>query len=82
VKLFLEHLSPEIFVHRLAAFSSRWDELIVPAWTSDKMGTHQYIVDALRATGSYQSLKFTPGTEQQSQKKIALAFQASNRAIL
>jgi hypothetical protein len=82
VKLFLEHLSPEIFVHRLAAFSSRWDELIVPEWTSDKMGTHQYIVDTLRAEGSYQSLRFHPTTALQIQKKSELAFQSSKRAIL
>lgn len=54
VQLFLEHLSPRIFVHRLAAFASRWDELVAPRWTSDKMGTHQYLIDYLREHSSYQ----------------------------
>ncbi|HEY1079561.1 MAG TPA: TIGR01212 family radical SAM protein [Bdellovibrio sp.] len=55
VELFLQHLSPRFALHRLAAYSSRWDELIAPEWTKDKMGTHQYIIDYLRARKSYQS---------------------------
>jgi uncharacterized protein len=55
VALFLQHLAPHIKIHRLAALSSRWDELIAPAWTTDKMGTHQYIVDLMRTRGQYQS---------------------------
>lgn len=54
VRIFLEHLSPRIYVHRLAAFASRWEELVAPAWTSDKMGTHQFMIDYLRARHSYQ----------------------------
>ena len=54
VQLFIEHLSPRIYVHRLAAFSSRWDELIAPKWTSDKMGTHQFLIDYLRNKQSHQ----------------------------
>jgi hypothetical protein len=54
VQLFLEHLSPRIYVHRLAAFASRWEELVAPKWTSDKMGTHQFMIDFLRGRGSYQ----------------------------
>lgn len=54
VRLFLEHLSPRIYVHRLAAFASRWEELVAPAWTSDKMGTHQYMIDYLRERHSFQ----------------------------
>ncbi|KYG61200.1 TIGR01212 family radical SAM protein [Bdellovibrio bacteriovorus] len=64
VELFLQHLSPRFAMHRLAAYSSRWDELVAPEWTKDKMGTHQYIIDYLRARKSYQSQKFiaeTPG---------------------
>ncbi len=49
VLLFLSYLHPRIAVHRLAAFASRWDELIAPKWTSDKMGVHQYLIDELRA---------------------------------
>lgn len=54
VQLFLEHLSPRIYIHRLAAFASRWDELVAPKWTSDKMGTHQYMIDFLRENRSFQ----------------------------
>lgn len=65
VELFLQHLSPEIAIHRLAALSSRWDELISPQWTRDKMGTHQYIVDFLRHNHSYQSQYFHPHSPEQ-----------------
>lgn len=58
VELFLQHLSPRFALHRLAAYSSRWDELIAPSWTADKMGTHQYIIDYLRERKSYQSQKW------------------------
>jgi uncharacterized protein len=54
VQLFLEHLSPRIYIHRLAAFASRWEELVAPKWTSDKMGTHQYMIDYLRDRRSFQ----------------------------
>ncbi len=55
VQLFLSLLRPDIFIHRLAAFSSRWDELIAPLWTANKMGAHQKIVDDLRATKTFQA---------------------------
>jgi len=48
VGLFLSHLDPNIYVHRLAALSSRSDELIAPDWTSRKMETHQFIIDRLK----------------------------------
>lgn len=54
VQLFLEHLSPRLFIQRLAAFSSRWNECVAPAWTCDKMGTHQYLLDYLRERHSFQ----------------------------
>ncbi len=54
VKVFLSYLHPRIAVHRLAAFASRWEELISPRWTSDKMGTHQFIIDELRKSKNYQ----------------------------
>ena len=54
VQLFLSYLHPRIAVHRLAAFASRWEELIAPSWTSDKMGTHQFIIDHLREHKTYQ----------------------------
>ncbi len=55
VQIFLEHLSPRLYVHRLAAFSSRPDELIAPRWTADKMKTHQSLIDVLRVDASFQS---------------------------
>ncbi len=58
VQTFLEHLSPRLYIHRLAAYSSRWDELIAPQWTSDKMGTHQFLVDWMNNRGSRQGLAF------------------------
>jgi uncharacterized protein len=54
VALFLEHLSPRIAVHRLAALSSRWDELIAPAWTRHKMKSYQGIIDRIHERGAYQ----------------------------
>lgn len=72
VKLFLSHLHPRIAVHRLAAYSSRWDELIAPAWTANKMGTHQAIVDELRRSKTYQScaLSFTDDADLKLQKTM------------
>lgn len=54
MQIFLEHLSPKIYIHRLAAYSSRWDDLIAPAWTANKMGTHQFLIDWLNHNQSYQ----------------------------
>ncbi|UOF02023.1 TIGR01212 family radical SAM protein [Bdellovibrio reynosensis] len=64
VEVFLKHLSPKFAMHRLAAYSSRWDELIAPEWTKDKMGTHQYIIDHLRAQKAYQSQNFVATTAE------------------
>lgn len=60
VRIFLEYLSPRFHVHRLAAFSSRFDELIAPKWTSDKMGTHQFLIKNLRLRESYQGKHYLP----------------------
>lgn len=71
VKLFLEHLRPGIALHRLAAFASRWDELVAPAWTANKMKTHQEIIDFLRSSKSHQSRFYEPHNEKEkSEKKI------------
>ncbi len=74
VQLFLEHLSPRFFLHRLAALAPRRNELVAPTWTSDKMGTHQYIIDHLRSQGSYQGRHFKAVTaeEQLGQKNFFL----------
>jgi radical SAM superfamily enzyme len=72
VQLFLQHLSPHIALHRLAAYSSRWDELVAPEWTKNKMGTHQHIIDHLRAEAAYQSQLFTPSNDHESDLKNLL----------
>lgn len=59
VQIFLEHLSPRFYIHRLAAYASRWDELVAPTWTADKMRTHQGIIDFLRAQKSTQSKQYS-----------------------
>ncbi|HEX7673393.1 MAG TPA: TIGR01212 family radical SAM protein [Bdellovibrio sp.] len=72
VELFLQHLSPRFALHRLAAYSSRWDELVAPEWTKDKMGTHQYIIDQLRAKSSYQSQLFAAESATDLEKQNIL----------
>lgn len=52
--VFLQHLRADIPVHRLAAFSSRWDELIAPAWTSFKMEMYQGMLNFMREHQAYQ----------------------------
>jgi len=64
VQLFLQHLRPDIALHRLAAFASRWDELIAPSWTSDKMGTHQFLIEHLRHQKAFQAQKFQAVTDE------------------
>lgn len=76
VELFLQHISPRFYLHRLAAYSSRWDELIAPDWTKDKMGTHQYIIDYLRARGSYQSQKYVARSDKEVKAQAVLAKRA------
>jgi len=59
VQLFLSYLHPRIAIHRLTAYAPRWNELIAPKWTADKMGPHQIIVDSLRVQKIYQGCKLT-----------------------
>lgn len=54
VRAFIGHLHPRLYIHRLAAYAPRWDELIAPNWTADKMRTHQGLVDFLHQAGSFQ----------------------------
>lgn len=60
VARFLTNLRPGISLHRLSAFASRWEELVAPSWTADKMGTHQAIIDFLRNNSYYQSKNYEP----------------------
>ena len=58
VKLFLENLSPNIAIHRLAAVASRWDELVAPEWVREKMRPTQFIDDYLAAKETWQGRFF------------------------
>jgi hypothetical protein len=51
---FLQHLREDIAVHRLSALSSRWDELVAPAWSSYKMQTYQRMLSFMRERGAFQ----------------------------
>lgn len=77
VRIFLEHLSPRIAVHRLAAFSSRADELVAPAWTADKMRCHQAIVEEMRRMRSYQSQQYQPQSEEERRVQAILALRGN-----
>jgi radical SAM protein (TIGR01212 family) len=61
VILFLRHLSPEISVQRLAALASRWEELIAPAWTRQKMQPMDYIEGLMRERGMLQGDLYRSG---------------------
>ncbi len=54
VILFLRHLSPTIAVQRLAAVANRWDELIAPKWTAQKMQPVDFIENTMRERGVWQ----------------------------
>ncbi len=60
VSLFLDHLDPRIAIHRLAALSNRWDELIAPDWVRHKMRSFQGMIDRINDAGAYQGRFFTP----------------------
>lgn len=66
VQLFLSYLHPRIAIHRLAAYAPRWEELVAPAWTADKMGPHQKMVDFFRAEKIYQGCKLVAQNEFES----------------
>ncbi|MCG8426700.1 MAG: TIGR01212 family radical SAM protein [Chromatiales bacterium] len=54
VVLFLQHLSPEVAVQRLAAVASRWDELVAPEWTREKLRPSNMIEQRLHNSGFCQ----------------------------
>jgi radical SAM protein (TIGR01212 family) len=64
VSLFLSYLHPRIAIHRLTAYAPRWEELIAPKWTADKMGPHQKIIDFLRAQKIYQGCNLDVQNEE------------------
>lgn len=54
VAQFLDHLSPEIYVERLAAKSSHPDECIAPEWSRQHWDTHNRLRELLSAKGCVQ----------------------------
>ena len=54
VILFLRHLSQTICVQRLTAVASRWDELIAPQWSRQKMHPVQTILDEMERRDIWQ----------------------------
>lgn len=54
VSVFLQHLNPQVAVHRLTAVASRHDELVAPKWAAWKMGNYQFVLDYMRKVGAYQ----------------------------
>jgi len=54
VILFLRHLSPKVAVQRLAAVANRWDELIAPQWTREKMQPLLFIEEKMAQAGVFQ----------------------------
>ena len=65
VAVFLEHLAPGIAIHRLAAVASRWDELVAPEWTREKMRSTQFIEDHLAAANTWQGRLWPPALSKQ-----------------
>jgi uncharacterized protein len=59
VGLFLDHLDPRIAIHRLAALSNRWDELIAPEWVRHKMRSFQGMIDRINDEGCFQGRLFS-----------------------
>lgn len=53
-KVFLQHLDPKIYVHRLAAYSPRYDELIAPEWTKRKMESYQEMLNFMEREQAFQ----------------------------
>lgn len=70
VILFLRHLSPTVAVQRLAALSSRWDELVAPKWTAQKMEPLQYIEDLMAQKGVWQGDLYQEDDKSQAAQYI------------
>lgn len=65
VGAFLAHLSPDIYLHRLVALASRWDELIAPEWTRFKMTNYQKMIDYLNQHKIFQGQERASRVSQQ-----------------
>ncbi|MCC7441162.1 MAG: TIGR01212 family radical SAM protein [Bdellovibrionales bacterium] len=58
VALFLRHLRADIAVQRLAALSSRSEELIAPDWTAKKFQVHDGIIQHMLQAGARQGDRY------------------------
>jgi radical SAM superfamily enzyme len=58
VILFLEHVRPNIAIHRLVAMSSNWDHLVAPNWTKYKMANYQFILDQMKSQNTHQGARY------------------------
>jgi len=65
VGVFLEHLSPQVVVHRLNAVANRWEDIVAPDWAKSKMGTTQLIRDYMASIDTWQG-KYYDGVLQPS----------------
>lgn len=69
---YLANLSPEIFIHRLVALASRWDELIAPEWTRYKMTNYQKVIDYLNRNQIYQGKALSAFPQPSSESYVAV----------
>ena len=51
---FLEVLSPDIAVQRLAAYASREHHLVAPEWTGNRMMPPQFIISQMKRLDTFQ----------------------------
>jgi uncharacterized protein len=63
VRVFLEHLAPQVVVHRLNAVASRWEQVLAPDWARHKLGPTQAILDLLEREDTWQGKRHGPAVE-------------------
>jgi uncharacterized protein len=61
VQVFLEHLAPQIAVHRLNAVASRWEDVVAPDWARHKLGPTQHILAHLEREDAWQGKRHGSG---------------------
>lgn len=54
----IPNLSPHIAIQRLTAVAARWDELLAPEWTKERMRPPQFIQNRLKELDLYQGKFF------------------------
>lgn len=55
----IPYLKPEVAIQRLTAVAARWDDLVAPEWTKERMRPPQFIQNRLKELDLYQG-KFYP----------------------